>query len=71
MHMTIHPSQWFHHEVVQREELSNPHRVRQLLHDGAFWATVLLIVVIATLLVLAIISGASLSNEPYTSYYVP
>lgn len=68
MHTTIHPSQWFHHENIQSAELPHAHRVRQLLHDGAFWATVLLIAVIATLLVLAIISGGSLSNEPYTSY---
>ena len=71
MHVTIHPSQWFHHEAVQDEQMLPAHRVRVLLHDGAFWATVLLIAIISTLLVLAIISGGNLSNEPYTSFYVP
>jgi hypothetical protein len=69
--MTIHPSQWFHHEAMQDVRMPHPHRLRQLLHDGAFWATVLLIALLCVMFVVAIISGSTLSGEPYTSYYVP
>lgn len=68
MNVTMHPSHWFHHEAVRAEAMPSPHRLRQLLHDGAFWATVVLIAVICTMFILAIISGGTLSNEPYTSY---
>ena len=51
--------------------MPHPHRLRQLLHDGAFWATVLLIALLCVMFVVAIISGSTLSGEPYTSYYVP
>ena len=48
--------------------MPNPHRLRQLLHDGAFWATVVLIAMICAAFILAIISGGTFTTDPYTSY---
>jgi hypothetical protein len=71
MNVTMHPSQWFHHEAMREVTMPSPHRLRQLLHDGTFWATVVLIAMICAAFILAIMSSGTFSNEPYSSFYVP
>ena len=56
---------------MERVQLSGAHRMRQLLHDGAFWAAVVLIAMICAAFILAILSSGTLSTEPYTTFYVP
>ncbi len=71
MHTSIHPSQWFHHEVAPGLQLPSPHRLRVWLHNGAFWATVVLIAIVCALFVLAIISSGTVGNGAYAPILVP
>jgi len=57
---------------MESVQLPYPHRLRELVHDGAFWAAVVLIAMLCAAFILAIISsGGALSNEYYTPLYVP
>jgi multisubunit Na+/H+ antiporter MnhC subunit len=67
MHMALHPSQWFHHETAPHTE----HRLRTLLHDGAFWATVILTALVVGMFVLALMLGDQSGLESGGPYFLP
>jgi len=67
MHLTFHPSQWFHHEMATHAE----HRLRALLHDGAFWGTLILALLVIGMFVLALLLGGHSGLESGGPYFVP
>ena len=79
MHMTIHPSQWFHHEHVLGEQTPSTHGLmeglRQLFHSGVFWVLIAALVFFGLMMGLAIIFGENPSTTvpqgPYAPYYLP
>ena len=79
MHMTIHPSQWFHHEHVLGNEASSSNELmaglQRALHDRMFWLMVGLTALFCLLIGLAILYGESQSivvpQTPDVPFYVP
>jgi hypothetical protein len=71
MHVSLHPSQWFHHETVSHVQLPETHRLREWLHNGTFWSITLLIAVLCAIFVLALLAGGKIGSGPYTTYFVP
>jgi len=71
MNVSIHPSHWFHHAAVSGGPLPAEHRVREVLHNGAFWALVTLMAIIVAMVVLAILTGGQPGSAPYAPFYGP
>lgn len=71
MHTSLHPSHWFHHAAMPDTPRPGPQRLRAWLHNGAFWATVVLIAVVCALFVLAIISSGTVGNGAFAPVLVP
>lgn len=71
MHMTMHPGHWFHHEAMPDVHLPTGSKLRRVLHDGAFWAIVVLIAMLCAATALAIFSSGTIGSDAYTNFYVP
>ncbi len=67
MHLTLHPSQGFQHETGPHTE----HRLRTLLHDGVFWATVILTALVIGMFALALLLGDHSGLESGGPYFLP
>ncbi|MCX7005945.1 MAG: hypothetical protein NTY53_01595, partial [Kiritimatiellaeota bacterium] len=63
MHMTIHPSHWFHHEAMQGVQMPSGSKLRQVLHAGAFWAIVVLIAMFCAAFALALFTSGTIGND--------
>jgi hypothetical protein len=68
MHLTIHPSQWFHHEHVV--EPAEHGRWWQAFHSEGFWIFMIMVGLLAATIVLTVLYGkVPASPYPYMPIY--
>jgi hypothetical protein len=69
MNITIHPSQWFHHSAMNREQATDE-QLHQLMQSEVFWIfTIALTVLVVAFALTMLIGQVPLSNGPIVPSY--